>query len=53
MLIMYFLLIKLIPNFYDIVHNVFTITSYVLKFYFLFYFFNNPKFKKLSSGYDC
>jgi hypothetical protein len=34
------------------VHNVFTIKFYK-KLFFYNYYFNNPKFKKLSSGYDC
>jgi len=46
----YFSLIKLISNFYDmyiIIHNK------ILQMFFLFIIIYNPKFKKLSNGYDC
>jgi hypothetical protein len=50
MLIVYFLLIKLIPIFYD-TYIMYSQLIFIKKIYLLF--FNNPKFKKISSGYDC
>ncbi len=46
---MYFSLIRLTPNFYDYLNNVFKI-NFFKHYIYLFY---NPKFKNLSSGYDC
>ncbi len=46
---MYFSLIRLIPDFYD----MYIMYSQQQQILFIIIIFYNPKFKKLSSSYDC